>query len=212
MIPFGKRRARARGHGPHGRDLRRPRAALAGGGPPGGGGGPLARDPRPAVARPLRLGGDRRERQEDGQGARRATRTAGPWATGRRSRPASGTSSSSTSTRPCGASAPSTPSWATTRPWRTPSCPRCGTSSTAMRDARESVLSGRDSHQQARTGGTFTVPDVPASAEPIELVMASTSPPGRSGPRSGPRRPARASRPRGCRSPRGRSCGAASPA
>ena len=175
--------ARARGHRPHGDHVRRARAALAGGGPSGGGGRPRARDPRPALARALRLGGDRGERQEDGQGPGRARGQPVRSATARRSRPASATSSSSTSTRPCAGWARSTPSSGTTPPWKTRSCPRCGTCS--------------------RPCGSWRI---------RPAARASRSPPARTGLRCGPRRRAPASTPRRCRSPRSRSCGGASPA
>ena len=96
--------------------------------------GHLRRDPGPAQPRALRLGGDRDERAQDGQGDRGPRGQHAPGATARRSRPASRTSCSSTSTRPCAASGPWTPSWATAPSSRTPSCPRsrpwprrCGT-------------------------------------------------------------------------------------
>ena len=124
----GARRARARDltidH------LRRARAALAGGGPSGGGGGRLASRSSTcaslapydweAIAESVKKTGRALVVHEDSRSVR---------ATGRRSRRASATSSSSTSTRPCAASARSTRSSATTPPWRTRSCPRCGTCS-----------------------------------------------------------------------------------
>ena len=136
MIPFGKAARRARGHGRHGRDLRRARAALAGRGAPGR----RRRASRPrsstcARSRPTTGRRSRRSVQQDGQGHRGPRGQRGPGATAPRSRPASRTSCSSTWTRPCGASAPSTPSSATTRRSRTRSCPRSAdVAATAIRE------------------------------------------------------------------------------
>ena len=130
MIPFGKAARVARGHRRHRRHLRRARAALAGRRPPGRGRRHLDRGPRPAHAsRPTTGRPIAREREEDRAGPRRPRGQRAPGATAPRSPPASPTSSSSTSTRPCGGSAPWTPSSGTTRCWRTRSCPRCATCS-----------------------------------------------------------------------------------
>ncbi len=90
------------------------------------------RDPGPAIAFALRLGGDRRVGPEDEPRRSSSTRTRSPGATGRRSRRASLRSSSSTWTLPSSASRRPTLSWRTSRRSRTSSCRRPRTSEKAL--------------------------------------------------------------------------------
>ena len=130
LIPVRQGEDGARGHRPDDRHLRRARQAHARRRQAGRAAARhQRRGHRPAHARALRLGGDRRERQARPAGSSSRTKTRARTASAPRSPRASPTSCSSTSTRPSAASPRSTPSSPTPRSSKTSSSRKWTTSS-----------------------------------------------------------------------------------
>ena len=101
---------------------------------------------------PLRLGRDRGERAQDRARRSWPTRTASPGATAPRSRPASPTSCSSTSTPRSAAWARSTPSWATTRSLEDAILPQVATIAAALREIGALLMHGPREARDADSG------------------------------------------------------------